>query len=116
MMSRGDGHTVVTDTVTEVHHEITRLLARLARAGGGSEALVAACVACLEAAQSASAAALGQEQPGTGERQALYAANAAVVAIRFALVEVADERGHAARAVASRADLAGTWSAPAGEA
>lgn len=86
----------VAGAVTEVHHEITRLLAMLGRAGGESDALVAACVACLEAAQSTSAAALGQKQTGDGEREALNAAGAAVLAIRFALVEAGDERRRAA--------------------
>ncbi|MFD8089571.1 O-linked N-acetylglucosamine transferase [Streptomyces malaysiensis] len=89
---------MVADPITEVHREITRLLAKLSRAGGGRpDALVEACVACLEAAQCTSAAATGQERADTGAQEALHAVNAAALAIRYALVKEGDERRLAAR-------------------
>jgi hypothetical protein len=96
MTTRRDDDASVTDTVTEVHREISRLLAELCRVSGEPDALMDACVACLEAAQITSAAALGQEQRGDGAREALYAANAAVLALRFALVKAGDEHRRAA--------------------
>ncbi|MEV6134021.1 O-linked N-acetylglucosamine transferase [Streptomyces violaceusniger] len=87
----------VADPIGEVHREITRLLTELGRAGGRPDALVEACVACLEAAQSTSAAATGQEQPDTAAQEALHAVNAAALAIRYALIKAGDERRRAAR-------------------
>ncbi|MFE5124219.1 O-linked N-acetylglucosamine transferase [Streptomyces sp. NPDC056669] len=86
------------DPIGEVHREITRLLTELGRAGGRPDALVEACVACLEAAQSTSAAATGQEQPDSAAQEALHAVNAAALAIRYALIKAGDERRRAARA------------------
>lgn len=88
---------VAADPISEVHREITRLLTELGRAGGRPDALVEACVACLEAAQSTSAAATGQEQPDTAAQEALHAVNAAALAIRYALIKAGDERRRAAR-------------------
>ncbi|MEU1950088.1 hypothetical protein ABZ554_48500, partial [Streptomyces sp. NPDC020125] len=86
------------DPIGEVHREITRLLTELGRAGGRPDALVEACVACLEAAQSTSAAATGQQQPDSAAQEALHAVNAAALAIRYALIKVGDESGPAAQA------------------
>ncbi|MFD5390840.1 O-linked N-acetylglucosamine transferase, partial [Streptomyces sp. NPDC127074] len=86
------------DPIGEVHREITRLLTELGRAGGRPDALVEACVACLEAAQSTSAAATGQQQPDSAAQEALHAVNAAALAIRYALIKAGDERRRAARA------------------
>ncbi len=94
---RGGADPMAAETVTEVHREITRLLAKLGGAGGRPDALVEACVACLEAAQSASAAATGRQQPDTGAQEALHAVNAAALAIRYALAKAGDERRRAAR-------------------
>ncbi|MGW5697744.1 O-linked N-acetylglucosamine transferase [Streptomyces asiaticus] len=89
---------MAADPITEVHREITRLLTKLGRPSGTRpDALVEACVACLEAAQCTSAAATGQEHPDTGAQEALHAVNAAALAIRYALVKAGDERRRAAR-------------------
>ncbi|MEU9640292.1 hypothetical protein ACGFZZ_39760 [Streptomyces tendae] len=95
MTTHRDATASAKGTVTEVQREISRLLAELRLVIGEPDALVDACVACLEAAQIALAAALGQEQRGDGTREALYAANAAVFALRFALVKAGDERRRA---------------------
>ncbi|GAA2691331.1 MULTISPECIES: O-linked N-acetylglucosamine transferase [Actinosynnema] len=86
----------VEDAVREVHSDVTRLLEKLGGAGGGADAYVAACLACLEAARSITEVATGRCDPEPGVHEALQAANAATRAIRFALVENGDARRAAA--------------------
>ncbi|MEV7046528.1 O-linked N-acetylglucosamine transferase [Amycolatopsis sp. NPDC051061] len=90
--------TLVAEAVSEVHASLTRLLETLRRAEGESDAYVAACVACLEAAQAVTAVATGEQDPEHGGHQALYATNAAKLAIRFALVENGDARRSSSQA------------------
>ncbi|GAA1945204.1 O-linked N-acetylglucosamine transferase [Amycolatopsis minnesotensis] len=87
---------VDVDAVGEVHVGVTKLLELLEDAGSGSDAVLAACAACLEATRSVTSVATGQQDPATGCQEALHAANAASLAIRFALVENADARRAAA--------------------
>lgn len=85
------------DTFGALHADIVELVNRLAKVRAGSDALVAACVACLDAARSiAGALALDLDEEyrhlDESRQDALHAARAATMAIRFALVEDGDIR------------------------
>lgn len=75
-------------TADAVRAELDRLLTELGEHRVRSDALVEACVACLEAAQCvAGLVADGTAAADPREQEAVHALRAATVAVRFALAE-----------------------------